>query len=230
MLSSVKLNRDYADSLDGVVRRLKTPRIAAEATALGQPVRWTLDRVRGMASPQGATGALKSFEVPVKPMLGRPAVAPGFGYPPFSTGDTEDFGGNMDFNAIVEGNTAHLPVPQPGALLYLGDGHALQGNGEIMQWALETSLDVVVRVELLKQHSIATPRVESPAQIMTLGQGGSSDDVAHRDLRHVAVAAPGLRVESLRGDPGAWRSGTLSMPPILPVVASPWRRSWTRRC
>lgn len=175
-LSSLKLNRDYADSLDGMVGRLKTPRVAAETSALGKPVRWELDRIKGIARPQGATGALKNFEVPVKPMLGGLAVAPGFGYPPFSTGDTESFGGNMDFNAVVEGNTVFLPVQQPGALLYLGDGHALQGDGETTQWALETSLDVVVKVELLKRYSINTPRVESPTQIMTLGQGGSSDD------------------------------------------------------
>lgn len=175
-LDSLKLNRDYADSLDGVVGRLKTPRVAAEASALGKPVRWELDREKGVARPQGATGALKNFEIPAKPMLGGLAVAPGFGYPPFSTGDTEDFGGNMDFNAVVEGNTVYLPVQQPGALLYLGDGHALQGDGETTQWALETSLDVVVKVELLKKHAINTPRVESPTQIMTLGQGGSSDD------------------------------------------------------
>ncbi len=109
-------------------------------------------------------------------MLGGLAVAPGFGYPPFSTGDTGDFGGNMDFNAVVQGNTVYLEVQQPGALLYVGDGHALQGDGETSQWALETSLDVVLKVELIKQHSIATPRVESPTQIMTLGQAGSSDD------------------------------------------------------
>lgn len=175
-LTSLKLNRDYADSLDGVVGRLKTPRIAAETTGLGKPVRWELDRVRGMARPKDASGALKRFEVPVKPMLGGLAVAPGFGYPPFSTGDTADFGGNMDFNAVVEGNTVYLPVQQPGALLYLGDGHALQGDGETTQWALETSLDVEVRVALVKRQSIATPRVESPTQIMTLGQAGSSDD------------------------------------------------------
>ena len=175
-LTSLKLNRDYADSLDGVVGRLKTPRIAAETTGLGKPVRWELDRLRGMARPKDASGALKQFEVPVKPMLGGLAVAPGFGYPPFSTGDTADFGGNMDFNAVVEGNTVYLPVQQPGALLYLGDGHALQGDGETTQWALETSLDVEVQVGLVKRQSIATPRVESPTQIMTLGQAGSSDD------------------------------------------------------
>lgn len=175
-LTSLKLNRDYADSLDGLVGRLKTARVATETASLGQPARWELDRVKGVARPQGATGGLKNFEIPVKPMLGGIAVAPGFGYPPFSTGDTAEFGGNMDFNAVVAGNTVYLPVQQPGALLYLGDGHALQGDGETTQWALETSLDVVVKVELLKQHSINTPRVESPTQIMTLGQGGSSDD------------------------------------------------------
>lgn len=175
-LSSLKLNRDYADSLDGMVGRLQTPRVASEAVGLGKHVRWTLDRQQGVARPQGATGALKKFEVPVRPMLGGIAVAPGFGSPPLSTGDTDRFGGNMDFNAVVEGNTVYLPVQQPGALLYLGDGHALQGDGETTQWALETSLDVVVRVELLKHYPIVTPRVESPTQIMTLGQAGSADD------------------------------------------------------
>jgi acetamidase/formamidase len=77
---------------------------------------------------------------------------------------------------VVEGNTVYLQVQQPGALLYVGDGHALQGDGETSQWALETSLDVVLKVELIKKQSIATPRVESPTQIMTLGQAGSSDD------------------------------------------------------
>lgn len=175
-IRSLKLNRDYADSLDGIVGRLKTPRIATGTATLGKPVRWELDRVRGTAHPQGASGALKHFEIPVKPMLGGLAVAPGFGYPAFSTGDAGDFGGNMDFNAVVEGNTVYLQVQQPGALLYVGDGHALQGDGETSQWALETSLDVVLKVELIKKQSIATPRVESPTQIMTLGQAGSSDD------------------------------------------------------
>lgn len=175
-IRSLKLNRDYADSLDGIVGRLKTPRIATETATLGKPVRWELDRVRGTARPQGASGALEHFQIPVKPMLGGLAVAPGFGYPAFSTGDAGDFGGNMDFNAVVEGNTVYLQVQQPGALLYVGDGHALQGDGETSQWALETSLDVVLEVELIKKQSIATPRVESPTQIMTLGQAGSSDD------------------------------------------------------
>ena len=108
-------------------------------------------------------------------MLGGLALAPGDG-PPVSTGDTGRFGGNMDFNEVVEGNPVYLPVQQPGALLYLGDAHALQGDGETSQYALETSMDVEFTVELIKGKAIAMPRVESPTQIMALGQAGSLDD------------------------------------------------------
>jgi amidase len=175
-LVSLRLNRDTADSLDGLVGRLQTPRVAAQAAALGKHVRWRLDRDAMRAHPLDAEGPMQHFAVPLRPMLGGLALAPGFGSAALSTGDTGAGGGNMDFNAVVEGNTVYLPVQQPGALLYLGDGHALQGDGETTQWALETSLDVEVRVELIKHRAIAMPRVESPEQIMTLGQAGSSDD------------------------------------------------------
>ena len=175
-LKQVKLNRDYADSLDAIVGRALGTSLVSEATDLGKPVRWKLDRVSGRATPIGATGALAGYSVPVRPMLGGLAVAPGFGMPPVSTGDTGRFGGNMDFNEVVEGNIVYLPVQQPGALLYLGDAHALQGDGETSQYALETSMDVTFTVELIKAKAINTPRVESPTQIMVLGQAGSLDE------------------------------------------------------
>ncbi|MDC6636337.1 acetamidase/formamidase family protein, partial [Leclercia adecarboxylata] len=128
-LKRLRLIRDYADSLNSIVGRALTPALAAKATALDKPVRWALDRERGRARPEVATGKLKDFWVPVRPMLGGLAVAPGFGNAPISTGDTGRFGGNMDFNEIREGATVYLPVSQPGALLYLGDAHALQGDG-----------------------------------------------------------------------------------------------------
>lgn len=175
-LVSLRLNRDHADSLDGLVGRLQTPRVAAQAAGLGKHVRWRLDRDASLASPLDAEGPMKHFAIPLRPMLGGLALAPGFGSAALSTGDTDASGGNMDFNAVVAGNTVYLPVQQPGALLYLGDGHALQGDGETTQWALETSLDVELRVDLIKRRAIAMPRVESPEQIMTLGQAGSSDE------------------------------------------------------
>jgi amidase len=174
-LKRLRLNRDYADSLDSIVGRAQGSTLAASAGALGKPVRWTLDRVRGLASPENRSAAMRDFAVPVRPMLGGLAVAPGDG-PPVSTGDTGRFGGNMDFNEVVEGNTVYLPVQQPGALLYLGDAHALQGDGETSQYALETSMDVEFTVELIKGKAINMPRVASPTHIMTLGQAGSLDD------------------------------------------------------
>ncbi|MGV7206666.1 acetamidase/formamidase family protein [Oxalobacteraceae bacterium A2-2] len=172
----LRLNRDWADSLDGVVGRAQTPYLATQVASLGKPVRWTLDRQRGVAYPSQRDGALSQFSIPLKPMLGGLAVAPGNGSPPISTGDTGRFGGNMDFNEIVEGNTVYLPVMQPGALLYLGDAHAAQGDGETSQYALETSMDVEFSVELIKGRPVSMPRVESPTRLMVLGQAGSLDD------------------------------------------------------
>jgi len=82
----------------------------------------------------------------------------------------------MDFNEIVEGVTAYLPVNQPGALLYVGDGHAAQGDGELNGNALETSMEVEFTVNVLHNKRIRTPRVESDSQIMTVGLGGSLED------------------------------------------------------
>ena len=175
-IKRLRLNRTYADSLDAIVARALSTGLAAKAADLGEPVRWTLDLQHGTASPEAPSGRLNALHVPLRPMLGGLAVAPGFGSAPVSTGDTGRFGGNMDFNEIVEGNTVYLPVFQPGALLYLGDAHALQGDGETSQYALETSMDVEFSVEVLRGTPIAMPRVESPTQIMTLGQAGSLDD------------------------------------------------------
>lgn len=175
-LKQLKLSRDYADSLDTIVGRALGTSLVSGAADLGKPIRWKLDSAAGRASPVGATGALVGYFVPVKPMLGGLAVAPGFGMPPASTGDTGRFGGNMDFNEVVAGNVVYLPVQQPGALLYLGDAHALQGDGETSQYALETSMEVTFTVDLIKEKAINMPRVESPTQIMVLGQAGSLDE------------------------------------------------------
>lgn len=175
-IKRLRLNRDYADSLDMIVHKAQTTRLASRSTELGQAVRWKLDLKNGLASPDSASEKLKNFKIPVKPMLGGLAVAPGNGMPAISTGDAGNFGGNMDFNEVVEGNTVYLAVNQPGALLYLGDAHALQGDGETSQYALETSMDVEFSVEVIKRKQIAMPRVVSPTHIMTLGQAGSLDE------------------------------------------------------
>jgi len=175
-IQRLRLNRDHAESLDGIVGRAMTPGLAARAGGLGKRVRWRLDRARGLARVEDAPERLRDFAVPVRPMLGGLGVAPDFGFAAASGGDSGRFGGNMDYNEVAEGATVYLPVFQPGALLYLGDGHAAQGDGETTQWALETSLDVELVVEVIPARPLATPRVESATHIMALGQAGSLDD------------------------------------------------------
>ncbi len=174
--SRIRLNRDYAVSDDAIVGRALDTEMSIKMKDVGKLVRWHLDRQRGMATSDKPGDHLNRFEVPLRPMLGCVATAPGFASAPPATGDSGRFGGNLDFNEIVEGVTAYLPVNQPGALLYVGDGHAAQGDGELNGNALETSMEVEFTVDVLHDKKIRTPRVESDSQIMTVGLGGSLED------------------------------------------------------
>jgi acetamidase/formamidase len=175
-LTRIRLNRDWAISDDGIVGRATDSGLAVKMKDGFKNVRWRLDRQRAVAMPEKPTEHLKDFTVPVRPMLGCVAVAAGFASAPPPTGDSGRYGGNMDFNEIVEGATVYLPVAQPGALLYVGDGHAVQGDGELNGNALETSMDVEFAVDVIARKAQTTPRVESSTHIMTVGLGGTLED------------------------------------------------------
>ena len=81
----------------------------------------------------------------------------------------------MDFNEITEGATVYLPVSNPGALLYLGDAHAAQGDGELNGNALETSMDVEFTVDVIPGKHAPAPRVENSTAIMAMGLGSTED-------------------------------------------------------
>jgi acetamidase/formamidase len=172
----VRLNRDYAISDDEIVGRALDSEMAVKMKDGGKTVMWHLDRNRMIATSGSPGDHLQQFELPLHPMLGCVATAPGFGSAPPPAGDSGRWGGNMDFNEIVEGATVYLPVNQPGALLYIGDGHAAQGDGELNGDALETSMEVEFTADVLHDKSIRTPRVESDSDIMTVGLGGSLED------------------------------------------------------
>jgi creatinine amidohydrolase len=101
-------------------------------------------------------------------MLGRVAVAPS-GEEEFGGLWPGPFGGNLDAADVREGTTVYLPVFHPGALFYFGDGHALQGDGEVCGSGLETSMEVSFRFGLLKRHAIAWPRFEDAEHLMVAG-------------------------------------------------------------
>jgi acetamidase/formamidase len=129
---------------------------------------WQIDLEKGVARPTSAEMQPFGIEVPLRPMLGCVGVAPR-GKESFNTGTPGTFGGNMDYNGMTEGTTLMLPVAEPGALLFVGDGHAAQGHGEVAGNGLETSMDVEFSVDLIKNKRIRWPRLEKDGYIMVLG-------------------------------------------------------------
>ena len=87
-------------------------------------------------------------------------------------------GGNMDAADACPGNTVYLPVNAEGALLYLGDGHAAQGDAEVCGVATEIPTRGVIKADLIKGQAIRTPRVESEDYIMTIGSAKPMEDAA----------------------------------------------------
>ena len=129
---------------------------------------WEIDRERGVA--RVASGVIRppGIEVPLRPMLGCVAVAPAR-KEAIATSTPGAFGGNMDYNGMVAGVTLMLPVSEPGALLFVGDGHARQGDGEVVGNALEVSMAVEFAVDLIKDKKIGWPRLENTEHLMTIG-------------------------------------------------------------
>src|SRR5439155_1554878 len=88
-------------------------------------------------------------ELKIDPMLGCFGVAPPRGQA-ISCATSGQYGGNMDYRGFTQGVTVYFPVFVPGALLHVGDGHAIQGDGEIVGTGIEISFDVQFTVQLLK--------------------------------------------------------------------------------
>jgi acetamidase/formamidase len=107
-------------------------------------------------------------------MLGCLGVAPEEGQA-ISTETSGRHGGNMDYRGFVAGVTVYLPVSAPGALFFLGDGHAVQGDGEIVGTGIETSFDVQFTVHVIKGKAIRWPRGESADHIFAVGNARPLD-------------------------------------------------------
>ena len=124
-----------------------------------------------LVEPQTALGALA---LPLNPMVGCFGVAPAGGQA-ISTATSAQHGGNMDYNGFVAGTTVYFPVFAPGALFHIGDGHAVQGDGEIVGTGVEISFDVQFRVELRKGWRTYWPRGENATHIFTVGNARPLD-------------------------------------------------------
>ncbi|HVP00857.1 MAG TPA: acetamidase/formamidase family protein [Bryobacteraceae bacterium] len=175
-LDKVRLNRDSAGSGDQIVdSALNGGYLRKTKYKDNFDSNWVLDSDNGVARLKNPSEHLKNYTVKLQPMMGCIAVAPQ-GHQALQTGHLGSFGGNMDYNQMREGTTIYLPVYAPGALLFIGDGHAAQGDGELTGDALETSMRVEFTVSLIKGEAMGGPRAENDEYLMSLGIGNSLED------------------------------------------------------
>ena len=140
-----------------------------------------IDRQRGIATlPWGA-------EIELAPFFGVMGVAPPPVYGACTSIVPREFGGNMDCKELVAGTTLYLPVWAPGALFSCGDGHGVQGDGEVCVTALETALSGTFRLILRKDLKFDLPRAETPTHHITMAFNDDLDDAAKDALREMIV-------------------------------------------
>ena len=121
--------------------------------------------------------------VPLQPFFGILATAPRPEYGLISSVEPREFGGNVDCKEYVAGTSLFLPVFVPGANFSAGDGHAVQGDGEVCLTALETCLKGTFELVLRKDMKLAMPRAITPTHYITLGLDPDLDNAAKQALR-----------------------------------------------
>jgi len=122
-------------------------------------------------------------ELPLAPFFGNFGVAPARAWGRLSSVQPRSFGGNMDNKELGVGTTTYFPVFVPGALFSAGDGHGLQGDGEVCLTAIETPLTGTFEFHVRKDMKLVTPRAEKPDAWITMGFDEDLDDAARQALR-----------------------------------------------
>lgn len=135
---------------------------------------WVIDAAAGTVRLKEPMAGLEHLVLPLEPMIGCFGVAPALGQA-FSTATSAENGGNMDYRGFGPGCRVWFPVFVPGALLFLGDCHAIQGDGEIVGTGVETAMEVEVRLSVVKNRAQAWPRGETADAIFTVGNARPLD-------------------------------------------------------
>lgn len=163
--------------------------------------------------------------IPARPSMGTFGVAPAG--EPVTTLYPADNGANMDHKDICAGSTVYLPVFVPGALLAMGDAHAVIGDGESSGEGLEVPSVVTIQVEVVKGVSLPRPMIETPAEVMTCGWGTTMEDAATCAMRDMVdflerkLEMPRAEAYSLLGMAGDLRPGNAVCSPGAMRVAVP---------
>lgn len=166
-------NRRYGWSQTVIAENVLDPE-SIKDTPEAMLARWEIDLAARTVTLVEPATSLGPLALPLDPMLGCFGVAPPSGQA-ISTATSSTHGGNMDYRGFTEGVWVHFPVFVPGALLHVGDGHAIQGDGEIVGTGVEVSFDVQFTVQLAKGRTIHWPRAENAEEIMTVGNARPLD-------------------------------------------------------
>jgi acetamidase/formamidase len=148
--------------------------MAAQSLPERRRVDWTIDRMALTARLVEPPTGLETLVLPLAPMIGCFGVAPASGQA-FSTATSAENGGNMDYRRFGPGSVAGFPVFAPGALFFLGDGHACQGDGEIVGTGIETTFEIEFTVRVRKGAKFGWPRGETGDDIVTIGNARPLD-------------------------------------------------------
>ncbi len=167
-------NRRRGWSVSGLAERVVDPAFVRELPTQ-EMIDWDVDVDQGVAQLIDASPRLAELRIPTSPMLGCFGVAPAGGQM-ISTETSSFHGGNMDYRGHREGVTVLLPVATEGALFFLGDGHAAQGEGEISGAGIEISMDVQFTVTVHKSNSIIWPRTVDSDYVMAVGNARPLDE------------------------------------------------------
>ena len=164
-------NRDWGWTGWEIAPNVLDPGFTTRIEREDQPLRWPIDLAAGTTTQPDV---LPGVVLPLNPMVGCFGVAPPRGQA-ISTATSSTHGGNMDYRGFVTGVTVYLPVEAPGALFHLGDGHAIQGDGEIVGTGVEISFDTTFSVDVIKGKQIGWPRAENDTHILAAGNARPLD-------------------------------------------------------
>jgi acetamidase/formamidase len=135
------------------------------------------------------------LELPLRPFFGVMAVAPPASWGALSTLPPRRNGGNLDNKELVAGTTLYLPIHADGALFSVGDGHGVQGDGEVCVTAIETGLIGTFELHLREDMQLTWPMAETPTHIMTMAFDPDLDDcvvIALRSMIDLIVERAGI--------------------------------------
>jgi acetamidase/formamidase len=143
-----------------------------------------------------STGKLPwGLEIPLRPFFGVMGVAPPKAWGSISSIQPRAHGGNLDNKELVPGATLYLPVFNEGAGFSVGDGHAVQGDGEVCTTAIETALTGTFELHVRKDLRFDYPAAETPTHLITMAMDPDLDTAAREALRRMidrVVDATGL--------------------------------------